>query len=129
MYNKELWRVRKGLDKVEHARNEEADRLSSPHEEVRNVQERILAVETKEKAKGNALKRNAVYVRGLKNNMELWHAWEGLDEVEHARNKEADRLSSLHEEACDVQERILTMEAKEKAKGNALNRGGNSKKH
>ena len=47
----------KGLDNVEHDRNKEVDRLKSLHEEVRNVQERILAVEANEKAKGNALKR------------------------------------------------------------------------
>ncbi len=94
LYNKELRRVRKGLDEVEHARKDEADRLSS-HEEVREVQERILSVEAEEKAKGNALKRNAVYVRGLKNDKELRRAREGLEEVEHARNEQGDRLSSL----------------------------------
>ena len=67
LYDKELRRAREGLDEVEHARHEEVDRLSSLHEEVRDVQERILAVEADEKAKGNALKRNAVYVRGLEN--------------------------------------------------------------
>jgi hypothetical protein len=50
----------KGLDKVEQARTKEANRLRSLHEEVHDVQERILAMEAKEKAKGNALKRNAV---------------------------------------------------------------------
>ncbi len=60
MNGKELRRVHEGLDKVKHARNKEANRLSSLHKELRDVQERILAMEAKEKAKGNTLKRNAV---------------------------------------------------------------------
>jgi hypothetical protein len=100
----------------------EANRLSSFRKEVWEVQERILSLEAKEKAKGNTLKMNVVYVRGLKNNKELRRARKGLDEVEHARNKEANRLSSLHKELRDVQERILAVEAEEKAKGNALKR-------
>jgi hypothetical protein len=88
LYNKELRRVREGLDKVKHARKEEAIRLSSLHEEVCEVQERILSMQAEEKAKGNALKRNAMYVRGLKNNKELRRVHEGLDEVMHARNEE-----------------------------------------
>ncbi len=71
LYDKELRQVCKGLDKVKHARNKEANRLSSLHKEVSDMQERILAVEAKEKAKGNTLKRNAVYMRGLKNNRTL----------------------------------------------------------
>ncbi len=86
------------------------------------MQERILSVEPKKKAKGNALKRYTVYMRGLKNNKELRRARKGLDKVEHTRNEEADRLSSLHEEVRNVQVRILTVEAKEKAKGNILKR-------
>ncbi len=63
LYDKELQRAHEGLDKVKQARNKETKRLSSLQEEVSNVQERILAMEAKEKAKGNALKRNAVYMR------------------------------------------------------------------
>ena len=71
LYDKEMWQARKGLNKVEHARNKEVDRLKSLHKEVRNVQERILAMEADKKAKGNTLKRNAVYVRGLESGRTL----------------------------------------------------------
>lgn len=65
LYDKELRRAREGLDEVEHARNEEVDKLGSIHEEVREVHERILAVEAEEKARTAALKRDAVYVKSL----------------------------------------------------------------
>eukprot|EP00581_Thalassiosira_minuscula_P013662 CAMPEP_0183727262 /NCGR_PEP_ID=MMETSP0737-20130205/25262_1 /TAXON_ID=385413 /ORGANISM="Thalassiosira miniscula, Strain CCMP1093" /LENGTH=1291 /DNA_ID=CAMNT_0025958855 /DNA_START=198 /DNA_END=4073 /DNA_ORIENTATION=- len=65
LYDKELRRAREGLDEVEHARNDEVDRLGALHEEVRDVHDRILAVQADEKTKKNAKKRNAVYVKGL----------------------------------------------------------------
>lgn len=65
LYDKELRRAREGLDDIEQARNEEVDRLSGLHEEVRNMHEQILAVQADEKTKKNALKRNAVYVKSL----------------------------------------------------------------
>jgi structural maintenance of chromosome 3 (chondroitin sulfate proteoglycan 6) len=67
LYDMELRRAREGLDEVEHARNEEVDKLSNLHEEVRNMHERILAVQAEESTKKNALKRNAVYVKSLEN--------------------------------------------------------------
>ncbi len=63
----------KGLDVAEHARNEEANRLRSLHKEVHEVQERILAMEAKEKAKGNALKRNAVKLEEHNKQLGGWH--------------------------------------------------------
>ena len=65
LYDKELRRAREGLDEIEHARNDEVDKLSTLHEEVRDMHERILAVQADEKTKKNALKRNAVYVKSL----------------------------------------------------------------
>ena len=65
LYDKELRRAREGLDEIEHARNEEVDKLSGLHEDVRNMHEQILAVQADEKTKKNALKRNAVYVKSL----------------------------------------------------------------
>ncbi|KAL7538031.1 hypothetical protein ACHAXR_008232 [Thalassiosira sp. AJA248-18] len=65
LYDKELRRAREGLDEIEHSRNEEVDTLSSLHEEVRSMHDRILAVQADEKTKKNALKRNAVYVKSL----------------------------------------------------------------
>jgi len=65
LYDKELRRAREGLDEIEHQRNEEVDKLSTLHEEVRNMHERILAVQADEKTKKNAFKRNAVYVKSL----------------------------------------------------------------
>lgn len=65
LYDKELRRAREGLDEIEHQRNEEVDKLSTLHEEVRNMHERILAVQADEKTKKNAIKRNAVYVKSL----------------------------------------------------------------
>ena len=41
------------------------DKLSALHEEVRNMHDRILAVQAGEKMKKNALKRNAIYVKSL----------------------------------------------------------------
>lgn len=65
LYDKELRRAREGLDEIEHSRNDEVDKLSALHEEVRNMHDRILAVQADEKTKKNALKRNAVYVKSL----------------------------------------------------------------
>lgn len=65
LYDKELRRAREGLDEVEHSRNEEVDKLSTLHDEVRDVHERILAAEAEEKTRTSSLKRNAVYIRSL----------------------------------------------------------------
>ena len=45
LYDKELRRARERLDEVEHSRNDEADRLGALHEEVRDMHDRILAVQ------------------------------------------------------------------------------------
>ena len=65
LYDKELRRAREGLDEIEHSRNDEVEKLSTLHEEVRDMHDRILAVQADEKTKKNALKRNAAYVKGL----------------------------------------------------------------
>ena len=65
LYDKELRRARERLDEVEHSRNDEADRLGALHEEVRDMHDRILAVQAYEKTRRNALKRNTVYVKSL----------------------------------------------------------------
>ena len=55
---------------------------------------------------------------------ELKRAREGLDEIEHSRNEEVDRLSQLHESAREMHERILSVQGMEKTKKNALKRNG-----
>ncbi|KAL3823137.1 hypothetical protein ACHAXA_010393 [Cyclostephanos tholiformis] len=118
LYDKELRRAREGLDEVEHARNEEVDKLSSLHEEVRDVQERILAVEADEKAKGNALKRNAVYIRGLENDrtsamtqktkldLECRELEEQLSQGKEVLASNKKELARLNEEIGKVQKEL-----------------------
>ena len=65
LYDKELRKAREALDDIEHQRNEEVDNLSSLHEEVRNIHDRILSVQANQKTKTNALRRNQVYLKGL----------------------------------------------------------------
>ncbi len=38
LYNKELCRARESLDEIKHSRNDEVDKPSTLHEEVRNMQ-------------------------------------------------------------------------------------------
>jgi structural maintenance of chromosome 3 (chondroitin sulfate proteoglycan 6) len=53
---------------------------------------------------------------------ELRRAREALDEIEHQRNEAVDRLSELSEEARSMHERIMSVQANQKTKSNALRR-------
>mmetsp|Transcript_849 Transcript_849/g.1833 ORF Transcript_849/g.1833 Transcript_849/m.1833 type:complete len:1275 (-) Transcript_849:125-3949(-) len=65
LYDKELRRAREALDEIEHQRNEEVDKLSNLHEEVRNIHDRILSVQANLKTKTNSLRRNTMYLKTL----------------------------------------------------------------
>ena len=115
LYDKELRRAREGLDDIEHSRNDEVDRLSALHEEVRDMHDRILAVQADEKTKKNALKRNAVYVKGLekdktaaithktKLDLACRELEEQLDQGQELLASNKRELVKLKEEIADVE--------------------------
>jgi structural maintenance of chromosome 3 (chondroitin sulfate proteoglycan 6) len=53
---------------------------------------------------------------------ELRKAREALDEIEHSRNDEVDKLSQLDEEVRNMHEQIMAVQADQKTKTNALKR-------
>mmetsp|Transcript_5614 Transcript_5614/g.14021 ORF Transcript_5614/g.14021 Transcript_5614/m.14021 type:complete len:1287 (-) Transcript_5614:183-4043(-) len=119
LYDKELRRAREGLDEIEHARNEEVDRLSALHEEVRDMHERILSVQADEKTKKNALKRNAVYVKSLekdktaamthktKLDLERRELEEQLAQGNEALKSNKRELAKLNEEIAEAEKNLL----------------------
>ena len=53
---------------------------------------------------------------------ELRKAREALDEIEHSRNDEVDKLSQLDQEVRSMHEQIMAVQADQKTKTNALKR-------
>lgn len=115
LYDKELRRAREGLDEIEHARNEEVDKHSTLHEDVRNIHERILAVQADEKTKKNALKRNAVYVKSLEKDKtaSMTHKTKldlECDELEEQLTQGKEVLANNKKELARLNEEIAKVE-------------------
>mmetsp|Transcript_7359 Transcript_7359/g.16017 ORF Transcript_7359/g.16017 Transcript_7359/m.16017 type:complete len:418 (-) Transcript_7359:309-1562(-) len=116
LYDKELRRAREGLDEIEHSRNDEVDKLSTLHEEVRNMHDRILAVQADEKTKKNAMKRNAVYVKSLEKDKTaaMTHKTKldlSCQELEEQLTQGQELLASNKRELAKIKEEIAEAEA------------------
>ena len=65
LYDKELRKAREALDEIEHAREDEVERLSELHEQCRSAHDAIMNVDATMKSKTNMFRRHRNLVKGL----------------------------------------------------------------